>query len=94
MACQKVAMVTGANRGISFAIVKGLCKEFDRDVYLTARDEEKGAAAVKALETGLKPKFYFVDVEDKKSIQSFHNMVVEKYGGIDVVIDNAGVQFR
>jgi len=71
MACQKVAMVTGANRGISFAIVKGLCKEFDRDVYLTARDEEKGAAAVKALETRLKPKFYFVDVEERRAFSHF-----------------------
>lgn len=32
---KKVAIVTGANKGIGFEIVKGLCKKFDGDVFLT-----------------------------------------------------------
>ena len=35
MACQKVAVVTGSNKGIGFAIVKSLAKNFNGVVYLT-----------------------------------------------------------
>ena len=44
-----LTQVTGSNRGIGFAIVRGLCEQFDGDVYLTARDESRGLAAVKKL---------------------------------------------
>ena len=37
-----VAVVTGANKGIGFGIVRALCKKYDGDVYLTARDEARG----------------------------------------------------
>ena len=33
----RIAIVTGANKGIGLAIVRGLCKQFDGIVYLTAR---------------------------------------------------------
>ena len=33
----KVALVTGANKGIGLAIVRALCKRYDGNVYLTAR---------------------------------------------------------
>ena len=39
--------VTGANKGIGFGIMKELCAKFDGIVYLTARDEGRGLAAVK-----------------------------------------------
>ena len=41
-----VAIVTGSNKGIGFAIVRALCKKFQGDVYLTSRDEGRGQAAV------------------------------------------------
>nr|XP_045600109.1 carbonyl reductase [NADPH] 1-like [Procambarus clarkii]XP_045600110.1 carbonyl reductase [NADPH] 1-like [Procambarus clarkii] len=49
MASQRIAVVTGANKGIGFGIVKELCAKFDGIVYLTARDEGRGNAAVKEL---------------------------------------------
>ena len=45
----KVAVVTGSNKGIGFAIVRALCKKFDGDVYLTSRDEGRGKDAVETL---------------------------------------------
>ena len=45
----KVAVVTGSNKGIGFAIVKGLLQKFDGDVFLTSRNEERGLAAVEGL---------------------------------------------
>ena len=45
----KVAVVTGSNKGIGFAVVKGLFGKFDGDIFLTARSEERGLAAVEEL---------------------------------------------
>ena len=43
---KRVAVVTGSNKGIGFAIVRGLAKAFKGDVYLTARNEERGLKAM------------------------------------------------
>lgn len=45
----KVAVVTGSNKGIGFAIVKGLCQKFHGVVYLTSRDESRGKEVVAKL---------------------------------------------
>ncbi|CAG7731560.1 unnamed protein product, partial [Allacma fusca] len=45
MTTGKIAIVTGSNKGIGFAIAKELSKKFDGTVYVTARDEERGKAA-------------------------------------------------
>ena len=59
----RVAVVTGANKGIGFEIVKRLCKEFDGLVYLTARDAANGQKAVAKLEAeGLHPRFHQLDI--------------------------------
>ncbi|PZC81654.1 hypothetical protein B5X24_HaOG212360 [Helicoverpa armigera] len=91
----KVAIVTGANKGIGFAIVRGLCKRFDGVVYLTSRDIERGKKAVADLEKeGLKPKFHQLDITDKKSVEVFRDYIKEKYGGIDVLVNNAAIAFK
>ena len=41
-----VAIVTGANKGIGFGIVRALCKKFQGDVYLTSRDEARGQVMI------------------------------------------------
>lgn len=92
---QRVAVVTGSNKGIGFGIVKGLCEKFTGVVYLTARDEGRGRAAVAELnKLGFKPEFHQLDVTDKASIVAFKNYLKEKYGGIDVLVNNAGIAFK
>lgn len=44
------SQVTGGNKGIGYAIVKGLCEKYDGIVYLTARDAGRGEAAISELE--------------------------------------------
>ncbi|XP_065208815.1 carbonyl reductase [NADPH] 3-like isoform X3 [Planococcus citri] len=46
---KKVAVVTGGNKGIGYATVEGLCQNFPGDVFLTARDEGRGLAAITSL---------------------------------------------
>ena len=87
----RIAVVTGANKGIGLAIVRSLCKQFTGDVYLTARDEGRGQEAVALLNAeGLSPKFHQLDITSQESIDALKEYVVEKYGGIDVLINNAG----
>uniref|UniRef100_A0A2H1VYG7 carbonyl reductase (NADPH) n=1 Tax=Spodoptera frugiperda TaxID=7108 RepID=A0A2H1VYG7_SPOFR len=91
----KVAVVTGSNKGIGFAIVRGLCKRFDGVVYLTSRDVERGKKAVADLEKeGLHPKFHQLDVTEKKSIETFRDYLKSTYGGIDILVNNAAIAFK
>jgi carbonyl reductase 1 len=95
MANVKVAVVTGSNKGIGFAIVRGLCKQFQGHVYLTARNEALGKAAVSELEKeGLHPKFHQLDIEDAKSIERLAQYLKQTYGGIDILVNNAGFAFK
>ena len=91
----KVAVVTGSNKGIGFAIVRALCKKFDGDVYLTSRDEGRGKDAVEALKKeGLNPKFHILDIGNEETLVNLRDFLKEKYGGIDVLVNNAGIAFK
>lgn len=91
----KVAIVTGSNKGIGFATVKGLCEKFNGIVYLTARDIDRGKNAVQELnKLGLKPEFHQLDINDESSIKKLHDDIKEKHGGIDVLINNAAIAFK
>ena len=90
-----VAVVTGSNKGIGLAIVRGLCKQFRGDVYLTSRDEQRGKEAVALLEgEGLSPKYHQLDITSLESVESLKKFILEKYGGIDVLVNNAGIAFK
>lgn len=91
----KIAIVTGGNKGIGYAIVKALCEKFDGDVYLTARDVGRGLKAVDELnELGLRPKFHQLDVTDDGSVAEFRRFVEKNYAGVDVLVNNAAVAFK
>ncbi|XP_013165379.1 PREDICTED: carbonyl reductase [NADPH] 3 [Papilio xuthus] len=88
----KIAVVTGANKGLGFSIVKGLCLKFDGVIYLTARDEKRGREAVDKLKAlGLHPEFHLLDVSDENSIKDFADYIKTKHGGLDVLVNNAGI---
>ncbi|POI34461.1 hypothetical protein CIB84_001787 [Bambusicola thoracicus] len=90
-----VAVVTGSNKGIGFAIVRDLCKQFKGDVYLTARDPARGQEAVAKLqEEGLHPLFHQLDIDDPQSIRVLRDFLKEKYGGLNVLVNNAGIAFK
>ncbi|GFO37510.1 carbonyl reductase [NADPH] 1 [Plakobranchus ocellatus] len=88
----KVAVVTGSNKGVGFAIVRALCKQFPGDVYLTSRDDSRGQAAVQALEKeGLHPKYHQLDINDHSSIVTLRDFLQTTYGGLDVLVNNAAI---
>lgn len=91
--------VTGANKGIGLEVVRGLCNKFDGDVILTARNEGKGKgksqAAVESLgqECGVYPVFHELDICNKDSIQELAEFLKNNYGGLDVLVNNAGIMY-
>ncbi|XP_072937097.1 carbonyl reductase [NADPH] 3-like [Epargyreus clarus] len=88
----KVAVVTGSNKGLGFAIVKRLCEKYSGKVYLTSRDKERGMNAVKELvKLDLHPEYHQLDVTDRQSVEKFRDHIKETHGGIDILINNAGI---
>jgi len=78
----KVAIVTGANKGIGLAIVRRMCKEFNGDVILTARNESNGRTAIAQLGgEGLNPKFHQLDIDSHDSITALKQFIEKTYGG-------------
>ncbi|KAL3288574.1 hypothetical protein HHI36_003013 [Cryptolaemus montrouzieri] len=92
---EKIAVVTGGNKGIGYAIVKGLCERYDGTVYLTARDVARGKEAVKKLnDLGLKPLFHQLDINDQLSINTFKDHIKKTHSGIDILVNNAAIAFK
>ena len=95
MSVTRVAVVTGSNKGIGLAIVRRLCKEFNGDIILTSRDEKLGKEAVQLLEgEGLKPGYCQLDITSAESIANLKTFLIQKYGGLDVLINNAGIAYK
>ena len=91
----RVAVVTGGNKGIGLAIVRDLCQQFSGDVMLTARDVARGQAAVQQLQAeGLSPRFHQLDIDDLRSIQALRDFLRKEYGGLNVLVNNAGIAFK
>uniref|UniRef100_A0A4W5J9X6 Carbonyl reductase 1 n=1 Tax=Hucho hucho TaxID=62062 RepID=A0A4W5J9X6_9TELE len=91
-----LAVVTGANKGIGFVIVRELCKaKFTGDVILTARNEKLGNEAVKMLKSeGFEVAYHRLDLCDQGSAKQLSNFLQKTYGGLDVLINNAGMSFK
>jgi NAD(P)-dependent dehydrogenase (short-subunit alcohol dehydrogenase family) len=86
----RVALVTGANRGIGRAIAEGLARE-SFVVYLGARDSGRGAAAAADL-CGLGDvRFLQVDVTSQESVDTAAARISADFGYLDALVNNAGV---
>ncbi|CAL9109916.1 unnamed protein product [Musa acuminata var. zebrina] len=91
---ETVAVVTGANKGIGFALVKRLA-ELGLTVVLTSRDVDMGKAAVESLDgQGLIVAFCHLDVAEPSSIVTFAAWLERRFGGLDILINNAAVSFN
>jgi NAD(P)-dependent dehydrogenase (short-subunit alcohol dehydrogenase family) len=87
----KVALVTGGNRGIGFELVKQLALNGFK-VIMASRDPEMGHEAAQRLkESNLDVSFVEMDIDNQESIHQAAITVNERYGRLDVLINNAGV---
>ncbi|KAJ8946454.1 hypothetical protein NQ318_014442 [Aromia moschata] len=94
MSASKVAVVTGANKGVGYGIVEGLCKKFDGTIYLTARSENRGKAALAKLkELGFSPLFHQLDITDQESVDRFKEYIKSRHDGLDLLVNNAAIKY-
>lgn len=91
---QRVALVTGANKGIGFAIARGLLEQ-GVVVYLGARDIARGNRAAAALEeAGPGARFVHLNVTDSASIAAAADRIDREEGALDILVNNAGIVVR
>eukprot|EP00092_Neocalanus_flemingeri_P002916 GFUD01003119.1.p1 GENE.GFUD01003119.1~~GFUD01003119.1.p1 ORF type:complete len:329 (+),score=71.59 GFUD01003119.1:61-1047(+) len=94
----KIAVVTGASRGIGYATAIELCSKLaSANIYLTTRGETGDLNTVIKEELGDKGhmvEFHKMEVTDIDSMVEFRNMVHAKHGKIDLLINNAGKYFE
>jgi NAD(P)-dependent dehydrogenase (short-subunit alcohol dehydrogenase family) len=86
----KVALVTGANKGIGKAIARGLARN-GFTVFLGARDNERGKAAVAELKIDGDVHFVQLDVTDSSSVLAARQFIESETGRLDVLVNNAGI---
>lgn len=87
----RVALVTGSSQGIGKAIAIGLAKEGAR-VTICARNEDvlKKTAKEIASSTGSEILPIRVDLTSKEDIKSMVKITVERFGGVDILVNNTG----
>lgn len=60
--------------------------------FITARDEQKGVAACENLkQDGLHAEFCKVDITNENTIEELKGYIQDQYGGLDVLVNNAGI---
>ena len=89
----RVALVTGANRGIGLEVIRQLALRGFTTI-LGARDAQKGTEAARSLQQGgLKIIPVQLDVTDQQSIDAAKHLVEERFGKLDVLINNAAILY-
>lgn len=88
---QRIALVTGANKGIGFEIARQLAQA-GVIVIMGARDNERGHAAVEALKAqGLSAQYCELDITRHDSIVAAASSIHAEFGRLDILVNNAGV---
>jgi NAD(P)-dependent dehydrogenase (short-subunit alcohol dehydrogenase family) len=88
---RRIAIVTGAGRGIGFGIAKRLCKA-GATVVVAEFNPETGLDAVKNLtDAGYTASFHEMDVRSSESVEAMAQAVKSQYGRIDILVNNAGL---
>ncbi|PJD95353.1 MAG: short-chain dehydrogenase [Parachlamydia sp.] len=87
----KVAFITGANRGIGFETARELGEKGVK-VILGARDKAKGEAAAEKLKAkGITATFFPFDINQPSDHQKIFDFIEKNFGKLDILINNAGV---
>jgi NAD(P)-dependent dehydrogenase (short-subunit alcohol dehydrogenase family) len=90
-----IAFITGANKGLGLETARQLGRDHSMTVVLGCRDQARGFEARQLLQSeGLDAHCVTIDVTDETSIEKAAQHVREQFGGLDVLINNAGVMLE
>ena len=89
----KAALVTGGGSGIGLAVARLLLQEGAR-VFITGRDEAKLRRAADALGGGDRLAIAAADVADGGQVQGLVRLVNQRFGGVDLLVNNAGLNIK
>ncbi|MBD2164831.1 SDR family oxidoreductase [Calothrix membranacea FACHB-236] len=87
----RLAVVTGGNRGLGLEVSRELAKQGYR-VILTSRNEDKGnAAATKLKNEGLEVIYHPLDITNDESTHKLAEFINREFGKVDALVNNAGI---
>jgi len=88
---KKVALITGANKGIGYEVARQLAQQ-GANVFVGSRDPKRGESAVEKLcDEGLDARMVQLDVTNPTSIESAASKVEAEFGRLDILVNNAGI---
>lgn len=91
---KKIALITGATRGLGFAMSEKLAA-LNFKVIMSCREEKTGKVSYQKLkDKGLDVTFEICDVEKISDIDNLYNSVSKKFEHLDVLINNAGINIE
>lgn len=87
----KIALITGANKGLGLETARQLARDHGFTVLIGARDQARGQKAAAELKTsGLDAHFLLLNPTNPASVEHARAEVEEKFGRLDVLVNNAG----
>jgi 3-oxoacyl-[acyl-carrier protein] reductase len=90
----KVAIVTGGGRGIGKAIAESLAAEGATVAVVTLHEETARSAAASIESRGGKAVGFGLSVSDEEQVQKMVAAVLDRYGQVDVLVNNAGINSK
>ncbi len=87
---EKIAVVTGANRGIGLAVTRQLAEQGIR-VLAGCRQPEAAIALKRLMERGLPIEPVLMVVNERDSLRTLASEIEQRFGGLDILVNNAGV---
>lgn len=92
MLCSKTVIITGASRGIGKSMAELFAKK-DYNVLVNYNRSEKSALDLcnRLNDCGLSAKTFKADVSNRDEVDSMIDYCIEVFGGIDILINNAGI---
>jgi NAD(P)-dependent dehydrogenase (short-subunit alcohol dehydrogenase family) len=93
---KRVAIVTGANKGLGLAVAENFVKEGKKVVFVIRNKENLEQTRQRFQQEELQKQVMFIqlDVSDINGIKSAVNEVLNEWGRIDILVNNAGIRFE